>query len=334
MGAKLVVREGQAAVFVNEGKIADVFKPGTYTLETQNLPILSDLKGWKYGFNRPFKAEVYFVATRQFTDFKWGTQNPIMLRDAEFGMVRLRAFGTYAMRVTDPAKLLRQLVGTDPQFRTDEVGGVPAADDRRQTRPRPSAAAKIPVLDLAANQGRSPPVLATGSDQRARRVRPAASRGSSSRTSRCRPRSRRRWTSARDGRRSAISTQYTQFQAANAIERRRQQPERRRQRPRPRRRRGPRPTGRCDARRCGRRADGRADRSAAVADRGAPVSGHQRRAGRARRGRRAAGPRRVRRADAGHARLAAGHAELGRGLHRARGRVAVRATPPPLPPQA
>jgi membrane protease subunit (stomatin/prohibitin family) len=138
-------------VFVNEGTIADVVQPGTFTLETRNLPILSDLKGWKYGFNSPFKAEVYFVATRQFTDFKWGTQNPITLRDPEFGMVRLRAFGTYALRVADPAKLLRQLVGTDPQFRTEEVG-----EFLRQTivsKLAPAIAnAKVPALDLAANQ--------------------------------------------------------------------------------------------------------------------------------------------------------------------------------------
>ena len=121
MNAKLVVRESQEAVFVNEGTIADVFKPGTYTLETQNLPVLSTLKGWKYGFNSPFKAEVYFVSTRQFTDLKWGTQNPAMMRDAEFGMVRVRAFGTYSIKAADPVVLLRELVGTDPQFTTDEV---------------------------------------------------------------------------------------------------------------------------------------------------------------------------------------------------------------------
>jgi len=121
MNAKLVVRESQVAVFVNEGTIADVFKPGTYTLETQNLPVLSTLKGWKYGFNSPFKAEVYFVSTRQFTDLKWGTQNPAMMRDAEFGMVRVRAFGTYSIKAADPAVLLRELVGTDPEFTTDEV---------------------------------------------------------------------------------------------------------------------------------------------------------------------------------------------------------------------
>lgn len=121
MGAKLTVREGQAAVFVNEGKIADVFQPGMYTLSTQNLPILSTLRGWKYGFESPFKAEVYYVATRAFTDLKWGTQNPVMLRDPEFGAIRLRAFGTYAMKVSDPAALVRHLSGTDGNFQVDEV---------------------------------------------------------------------------------------------------------------------------------------------------------------------------------------------------------------------
>ena len=105
-GAKLTVREGQAAVFVNEGQIADVYKPGMYTLQTENMPILSTLRGWKYGFNSPFKAEVYFVSTRQWTDQKWGTQNPILYRDPEFGPVRLRAFGNYAFKVTDPGKFL------------------------------------------------------------------------------------------------------------------------------------------------------------------------------------------------------------------------------------
>ncbi|MEV0568262.1 SPFH domain-containing protein [Dactylosporangium sp. NPDC050588] len=151
MGAKLIVRESQTAVFVNEGQVADVFTPGTYTLQTQNLPILTTLKGWKYGFDSPWKAEVYFVNTRQFTDFKWGTQNPVMMRDAEFGMVRLRAFGAYSLRVVDAAKLLRELVGTDPQFRTEEVqeflrqlivGHLGSA----------LAAAQVPALDLAAQQ--------------------------------------------------------------------------------------------------------------------------------------------------------------------------------------
>jgi membrane protease subunit (stomatin/prohibitin family) len=151
MGAKLVVRETQTAVFVNEGQIADVFPPGTHTLTTQNLPILSTLKGWKYGFESPWKAEVYFVNTRQFTDLKWGTQNPVIVRDPEFGAVRLRAFGAFAMRVSDPARLLRELVGTDPQFRTEEV-----QEYLRQLVVghfgSALARANVPLLDLAAQQ--------------------------------------------------------------------------------------------------------------------------------------------------------------------------------------
>lgn len=121
--AKLVVREGQAAVFVNQGQLADVFSPGTYGLETRNLPILSTMLGWMYGFESPFKAEVYFVSTRRWTDQKWGTQNPIMMRDPEFGPVRVRAFGTYAVQVSDPAIFLRQLIGTDPSFETFDIAG-------------------------------------------------------------------------------------------------------------------------------------------------------------------------------------------------------------------
>lgn len=120
-GAQLVVRESQLAAFVNEGKLADIFQPGTYTLHTQNLPILADLQGWKYGFESPFKAEVYFVSTRTFTDRKWGTPNPIMMRDAEFGMVRLRAFGAFAIRVKDPAIFLRQVAGTEGRFTIDGI---------------------------------------------------------------------------------------------------------------------------------------------------------------------------------------------------------------------
>jgi membrane protease subunit (stomatin/prohibitin family) len=110
-------------VFINQGQLADVFPPGTYSLETRNLPILSNLLGWMYGFESPFKAEVYFVSTRRWTDQKWGTPNPIMLRDPEFGPVRVRAFGTYAIQVSDPATFLRQLVATDPSFETYEITG-------------------------------------------------------------------------------------------------------------------------------------------------------------------------------------------------------------------
>lgn len=120
-GAQLIVRPGQMALFVDQGKIADVFDPGMYELSTANLPILSTLKGWKHGFESPFKAEVYFVSTRQVTDLKWGTPNPVMMRDSDFGPIRLRAFGTYALRATDPRALLTELVGTDGEFETEEV---------------------------------------------------------------------------------------------------------------------------------------------------------------------------------------------------------------------
>ncbi|MBN2584105.1 MAG: SPFH domain-containing protein [Planctomycetes bacterium] len=149
-GAQLVVRESQAAVFVDQGKIADVFGPGMVTLETQNLPILSTLKGWKYGFHSPFKAEVYFVCTRQFTDLKWGTKHPLMMRDAEFGPVRLRAFGTYAMRATDPAAMIREIAGTNAHFTTAEI-----TDQLRNLIVTRFAdlvgESRIPVLELAAN---------------------------------------------------------------------------------------------------------------------------------------------------------------------------------------
>lgn len=120
-GAQLVVREGQMAVFINEGQLADVFKPGTYTLSTQNLPILATLKGWKYGFNSPFKAEVYFVSTRLFTDEKWGTKNPITLNDDRFGFVEIRAFGTYAFKINDAGKFITDVVGTDSHFTNYEI---------------------------------------------------------------------------------------------------------------------------------------------------------------------------------------------------------------------
>ncbi len=148
-GAQLTVRESQAAVFVNEGQIADVFGPGRYELTTQNMPILSTLKGWKYGFNSPFKAEVYFVNTKRFTDLKWGTMNPVMMRDQDFGIVRVRAFGSYAMRVADPAKFLKELAGTDWQFTTDEVSNF-IRNNIVSKFSESVAAAGIPVIDLAA----------------------------------------------------------------------------------------------------------------------------------------------------------------------------------------
>lgn len=151
-GAKLTVREGQTAVFVNEGKIADVFEPGMYTLATNNLPILETLQGWKYGFNSPFLAEVYFCSTRQFTDLKWGTMNPIMMRDAEFGPVRIRSFGTYVIRVKDAKVLIRQIVGTDNRFTLEEIDN----QLRNIIVSRFAeivASSHIPVLDMAANYG-------------------------------------------------------------------------------------------------------------------------------------------------------------------------------------
>lgn len=149
-GAKLTVRESQAAVFINEGQLADVFPPGMYQLDTKNLPILSTLQGWKYGFESPFKAEVYFVNTKRFTDLKWGTKNPIMLRDQEFGAVRLRAFGTYCVRVGEPGTFIKEIVGTDGHFTTDEI----TSQLRNMIVARFAdilGESKIPVLDLAAN---------------------------------------------------------------------------------------------------------------------------------------------------------------------------------------
>lgn len=120
-GAKLTVRESQVAVFVDEGQFADVFVPGMYTLETSNMPILSTLKGWKHGFNSPFKSEIYFVNTKRFNDQKWGTMNPIMMRDADFGMVRVRAFGSFSLRVKDAKLFLQEVVGTNWQYTTEDI---------------------------------------------------------------------------------------------------------------------------------------------------------------------------------------------------------------------
>lgn len=122
-GAQLIVRESQSAVFVFEGQAADTFGPGRYTIDGGNTPILSKLGAWKYGFNSPIKAEVYFVNTKQFTDLKWGTANPIMLRDNDFGIVRLRAFGAYSMRVVDPQTFIKEVAGTNSHFQTDDIDG-------------------------------------------------------------------------------------------------------------------------------------------------------------------------------------------------------------------
>ncbi len=149
-GAQLIVRPGQAAVFVDQGRIADVFREGRYELDTKNLPILSTLLGWKYGFNSPFKADVYFVSTKRFTDLKWGTQNPVMIRDAEFGPVRLRAFGTYAMQATDPGALVTEVAGSGAQFSADGI-----VDQLRNIIVSRFTdvlgESRIPILDLAAS---------------------------------------------------------------------------------------------------------------------------------------------------------------------------------------
>src|SRR6266446_8084752 len=149
-GAQLIVRESQTAVFVAEGQIADLFPPGRYTIDGGNTPILSKLGAWKYGFNSPFKAEVYFVNTKQFTDLKWGTMNPIMMRDADFGMVRLRAYGIYTIRVADPRSFVKQIAGTNARFVTEDIEGqlkrtlVSGFSDAL-------GESKIAALDLASN---------------------------------------------------------------------------------------------------------------------------------------------------------------------------------------
>ncbi len=149
-GAQLTVRESQAAVFVFQGQIADVFTPGLYTIDGGNTPILSKLGAWKYGFNSPFKAEVYFVNTKQFTDLKWGTSNPVMMRDADFGMVRLRAFGIYSIRAVDPSALIKEIAGTNAHFVTEDIEGqlkrtlVSGLTDAL-------GESKIAALDLASN---------------------------------------------------------------------------------------------------------------------------------------------------------------------------------------
>lgn len=149
-GAKLTVREGQAAVFIHEGQLADVFSPGLYMLETNNMPIQTALQHWDHGFRSPFKSEIYFVNTTRFQDLKWGTKNPVICRDPDFGPVRLRAFGTYSVRVMDPAKFLVEIVGTDGEFTMDEIS-FQIRNIIVQEFSRTIAAAGIPVLDMAAN---------------------------------------------------------------------------------------------------------------------------------------------------------------------------------------
>ncbi len=149
-GAKLTVREGQVAVFIHEGQLADVFTPGLYMLETNNMPILTSLQHWDHGFKSPFKSEIYFVNTTRFNNLKWGTKNPIMARDPEFGPVRLRAFGTYSVRVTDAARFMTEIVGTDGDFIADEIS-YQIRNVIVQEASRVLASSGIPVLNMAAN---------------------------------------------------------------------------------------------------------------------------------------------------------------------------------------
>jgi membrane protease subunit (stomatin/prohibitin family) len=149
-GAKLTVREGQAAVFISEGQLADVFGPGLYQLQTNNMPIMTTLQHWDHGFSSPFKCEIYFINTTRFNNLKWGTQNPIMCRDPEFGAIRIRAYGTYSMRVADPGVFMKEVVGTDGEFTADEISNQ-IRNVILQQMGQVLAKSGIPVLDMAAN---------------------------------------------------------------------------------------------------------------------------------------------------------------------------------------
>ena len=151
-GAQLIVRESQVAQLVYLGEFGDTFGPGKHTLTTDNIPILTNLKSWKYALESPFKADVYYVVTRVFTGNKWGTANPVMIRDTDFGVVRLRAYGTYDFRIVDPKRFLKEVAGTDDHFRLDEFA------DAMRSRivsvfSDALAAAKVPALDVASRYG-------------------------------------------------------------------------------------------------------------------------------------------------------------------------------------
>lgn len=150
--AQLIVRESQVAQFVYVGQFADTLGPGRHTLKTENIPILSDLLGWKYKFQTPFKADVYYVVTRVFTGNKWGTSNPVMMRDADFGVVRMRAFGTYDFKIVDPVKFLKEVAGTDHHFRLDEFNDV-MRSRLVSVFSETLAKAKVPALDVATRYG-------------------------------------------------------------------------------------------------------------------------------------------------------------------------------------
>ncbi|NML63997.1 virion core protein (lumpy skin disease virus) [Hymenobacter sp. RP-2-7] len=149
-GAQLTVRESQVAILLDQGRVADVFGPGRHELSTPNLPVLTTLRGWKYGFDSPFKVDVYFVSTRQFTNLKWGTPNPVILRDPEFKQVRVRAFGTFALRVREAAKFLTEFAGTNPVVRIGDVEGQLRSAIVNKFSDT-LAEANVSVLDLARN---------------------------------------------------------------------------------------------------------------------------------------------------------------------------------------
>ena len=149
-GSKLTVRESQACVFCDKGRMADVFLPGYYTLDTNNVPLLTKLMSWKYGFESPFKSDVFFVNTKQFTNQRWGTKNPIIIRDADYGAVRVRAFGTYAFKVSDPYYFMKEISGLVKSYRTEDISEwLRSSIVTRVTDI--IGESKIPVLEMAGN---------------------------------------------------------------------------------------------------------------------------------------------------------------------------------------
>ena len=205
-GAQLIVRESQVAQFVYLGQFGDLFGPGKHTLTTDNIPVLTTLKGWKYGFESPFKADVYFVTPALFTGNKWGTSNPVMMRDQDFGIVRLRAFGTYDFRIVDRPRFLKEVAGTDQHFRLDEFA------DAMRSRivsvfSDALASSKVPALDVATRYTELGEALLP-------LINPVLTREVRHRDGQLHPRERvgaagsrsRRSTSARAWRRSATST--------------------------------------------------------------------------------------------------------------------------------
>jgi membrane protease subunit (stomatin/prohibitin family) len=198
-GAQLIVRESQVAQFVYVGEFGDTFKPGKHTLTTDNIPVLTKIKSWPYGFNSPFKADVYFVVTRLFTGNKWGTSNPIMLRDNDFGVVRVRAFGTYDFKIVEAKTFLREVAGSDQNFHLDEFS------DTMRSRivsifTDAIATAKIPVLDVASRYTELGEALLPLINPAITSKYGSRSRASSSRTCRCRRKWSRRSTSVQHGR--------------------------------------------------------------------------------------------------------------------------------------